>query len=217
MIKAVIFDLDGVILDSEPLHFEADRLAMRDYGMEIPDEVLVSYVGVSGRDMWADLIASFGIPDTLEGILARQKAHKLKLLAETKLTAIAGIPELLDTLLQAGAAIGLASSSPRYFIQSIIENLGIASYFQAVASGEEVARSKPSPDVFLLAAERLGVDPADCIVIEDSAHGVRAAKAAGMYCVGYVNPTSGEQDLSLADLTVSSFCQSALLEYALGV
>jgi len=214
--KAVIFDLDGVILDSEPLHFEADRRTMSVYGGGLPDEVLISYVGVSGRDMWADLITRYGIPDTLEGVLAHQKAHKLALMAEMELAAIHGIPELLRHIREAGMALALASSSPMYYIEAVLAKLGIAGFFRAVASGEEVPRSKPSPDVFLLAAERLAVDRRDCLVIEDSAHGVRAAKTAGMLCVGYVNPTSGEQDLSGADLVVSSFADTTLYGFLKG-
>lgn len=213
MLKAVIFDLDGVILDSEPLHFEADRRTMAEYGGGMPEEVLVQYVGVSGRDMWTDLIARYGIPDTLENVLEKQKGHKLALMGQMELAAIPGIPELLQHLRAAGLAVGLASSSPMYYIRAVLHRLAIEDCFQAVASGEEVPRSKPSPDVFLLAAERLNRNPQDCLVIEDSAHGVRAAKAAGMGCVGYVNPTSGEQDLGLADIVVTSFTDAALYAY----
>lgn len=110
-------------------------------------------------------------------------------------------------------AVGLASSSPMYYIRAVLAKLGIEGCFQAVASGEEVPRSKPSPDVFLLAAERLGVQPCDCLVIEDSAHGVRAAGAAGMRSVGYVNPTSGQQDLSGADIILHSFHQAELYRF----
>lgn len=204
MLKAVLFDLDGVIVDSEPLHFEADMLTMRDYGVEISEEVLISYVGTSGPEMWAELIVQYGIPDTLPGIIARQLRHKKGLLAKAKLTAIEGIPELLRNIKGAGMRIALASSSSRFFIESVIENLGIAGYFEVVASGEEVARSKPAPDVFLRAAELLQIHPEDCVVIEDSANGVNAAKAAGMRAIGFVNLNSGVQDLSAADVIVDA-------------
>lgn len=207
MLKAVIFDLDGVIVDSEPLHLQADLLTMRDYGMELAEADFIAYVGVSGPEMWADLIGQYGIADTLDCILERQTAHKQKLLADTRLEAIPGIRELLDGAGKAGLKIGLASSSPRYFIDAVLGNLGIAGRFAAVASADDVARSKPSPDVFLKAAERLDVQPGECVVIEDSGHGVCAAKAAGMRCIGYINPTSGVQDLRRADAVVESICQ----------
>lgn len=212
MLRAVIFDLDGVILDSEPLHFEADMRTMAEYGMEISEEVLVSYVGVTGPEMWKDHIERMGIPDTLEGVIARQKAHKLMLLAETKLTATDGIPELLEAIRRLGLKTGLASSSPRYFIEAVLSNLGIDPYFQAVVSGEEVPRGKPDPAVFLRASELLGVEPEYCLVIEDSMHGICAARAAHMRCVGFRNPTSGAQDLSAADIAIGSFRDPALLD-----
>lgn len=204
MLKAVIFDLDGVIIDSEPLHFEADVLTMRDYGMELTEAVLISYVGTSGPEMWAELIGKYGIPDTLPNIIAKQLHHKKELLAEATLTAIPGVRELLECIKHSGFRIGLASSSSRFFIEAVITSLGIAGYFEAVASGEEVALSKPAPDVFLRAAELLGVKPEHCVVIEDSANGVRAAKAAGMRCIGFVNLNSGMQDLAAADLIVEA-------------
>ena len=115
---------------------------------------------------------------------------------------IKGIPELLANLKKDGIAIGLASSSEKAFIEMVLEELGIRGYFQAVVSGEEVERSKPEPEIFLRAAELLNVDPADCLVLEDSRHGVEAAKRAGMKCIGYQNPNSGPQDLSRADKIV---------------
>jgi HAD superfamily hydrolase (TIGR01509 family) len=213
MLKAVIFDMDGVIIDSEPLHFEADMLTMKDYGKELPEETLIAYVGVSGPEMWADLIPLYGLPDTLEEVIARQLAHKKELLGVMTLEAILGIPELLEQARAAGHKIAVASSSPRFFIETVIEKLGIAHYFEAVVSGEEVRQSKPAPDVFLKAAEELDVPPEYCLVIEDSGHGTCAAKAAGMACVGFFNPNSGIQDLSAADKIVDAIGKIKLEEF----
>ncbi len=204
MLKAVIFDLDGVIVDSEPLHFAADLLTAADYGAGVTEDDLFAYVGTAGPEMWADLIEKYGIQDTLEGVIARQTLHKLELLKQRRMAAIPGVMELLAEAARSGLSIGLASSSPRYFIEAMVENLGIGGYFGAVVSGEEVAQSKPAPHIFLKTASLLGVESCACLVIEDSSHGVRAAKAAGMVCVGFVNPTSGTQDLSPADMIVCS-------------
>jgi HAD superfamily hydrolase (TIGR01509 family) len=204
MLKAIVFDMDGVIVDSEPLHFAADLLTAEDYKVRVTEDDLIAYVGTTGPDMWADLIVKYGIPDTVGGVIARQTRHKLELLAKRRMVAIPGVRELLAEARNRGLRIGLASSSPRYFIEAMIENLGIGEYFGAVVSGEEVARSKPAPDIFLRTAELLGITPGACLVVEDSGHGVRAAKAAGMACVGFVNPTSGAQDLSPADIVVKS-------------
>ncbi len=202
MDKAVIFDMDGVIIDSEPIHFESDKLTMRDYGHEIPDSVLERYVGIANPEMWDELRIEYGLAASVDEIIKKQMHYKGILFGGRKLEPIRGITELLHTLDRQGVRIGLASSSPREFIRLILENLGIEKYFQAVVSGEEVHKSKPEPDVFLKAAELLQIDPADCIVIEDSPYGVQASKTAGMKCIGFKNPSSGDQDLSMADFVV---------------
>ena len=99
--------------------------------------------------------------------------------------------------------IAIASSSPRLFIEAVVEKIGIQQYFTIIVSGEEVERSKPEPDIFLKAARLLNVNPFECLVVEDSKSGTIAAKKAGMKCIGYLNLNSGEQDLSQADY----YCQ----------
>ena len=200
MIKAFIFDMDGVIVDSEPLHFEVNRRIMRDFGLEFSDEFFHAYVGITNEQMWADLIERYSLNTTIEEL--QKEDFLLKKEVFRDLQPIKGIPELLANLKKDGIAIGLASSSEKAFIEMVLEELGIRGYFQAVVSGEEVERSKPEPEIFLRAAELLNVDPADCLVLEDSRHGVEAAKRAGMKCIGYQNPNSGPQDLSRADKIV---------------
>jgi HAD superfamily hydrolase (TIGR01509 family) len=118
-----------------------------------------------------------------------------------------GILELLSNLKKEGIKIGLASSSPLETINLILEKFEIKDYFDAVISGEDLKRGKPAPDIYLKAAELLSVCPENCIGIEDSNHGVCAAKSAGMKCVGLQNTNSGNQDLSNSDLKVDSIEQ----------
>src|SRR5690554_3719398 len=200
MIKAFIFDMDGVIVDSEPLHFEVNRRIMRDFGLEFSDEFFHAYVGITNEQMWADLIERYSLNTTIEEL--QKKDFLLKKEVFRDLQPIKGIPELLTNLKKDGIATGLASSSEREFIEMVLEKLQIRGYFQAIVSGEEVERSKPEPEIFLRAAKLLNVEPADCLVLEDSKHGVEAAKRAGMKCIGYQNPNSGPQDLSRADKIV---------------
>ncbi|NLV36995.1 MAG: HAD family phosphatase [Clostridiaceae bacterium] len=207
MVKAVIFDMDGVIVDSEPIHFESDRMTMKHYGKYITDEELSRYVGVSNPDMWAELREKYQLEATVEELLETQFSYKKLLIGDRKLEPIDGIRELLEQLKGGEVRIGLASSSSREFIEFMLSNLGLAGYFEVVISGEEVQRGKPFPDIFLKAAQGLGVEPSDCMVIEDSGHGVKAAKRAGMRCVGFVSPNSGKQDLSSADEVVCSIRQ----------
>lgn len=204
MIKAVIFDMDGVIIDSEPYHLESDKMLMKDYNKEISDDELYNYVGVSSLDMWTELRDKYKLTATIEELLEKLIHYKKCIFCNRKLEPIDGIIELLTDLKNRGISIGLASSSKTEFIEIILNNLDIKKYFQVVISGEDVLKGKPAPDIFLKAAELLKVESANCIVIEDSGHGVKAAKSAGMGCIGFINPNSGKQDLSMSDAIVYS-------------
>ena len=202
MIKAVIFDMDGVIVDSEPIHFESDKMTMRFYEKEISDEELNNYVGVSNPTMWSEIRDKHKLTASIDELLEKQFYYKKYLIQKIKLEPIGGIRKLLEELKSCGIGIGLASSSSKEFIELILNTLGLIAYFDVIISGEDVPKSKPAPDIFLKAAEVLNVEPLHCLVIEDSGHGVKAAKLAGMKCIGFYNPNSGKQDLSLADEVV---------------
>jgi HAD superfamily hydrolase (TIGR01509 family) len=204
MIKAVIFDMDGVIIDSEPIHFESDKMTMKFYEKEISDEELNNYVGVSNQVMWEELREKYKLVASLEELLKKQFYFKKYLIGNIKLETIFGIRELLHKLKDSGIRIGLASSSSKEFIELILNNLKVKEYFEVIISGDDVQNSKPAPDIFQKAAKALNVEPSNCLVIEDSTHGVKAAKLANMKCVGFSNPNSGNQDLSSADGIVLS-------------
>lgn len=208
MTKAVIFDMDGVLIDSEPLHFESDKLTFREFGLEVTDSVLNNFVGVSNSEMWEKLRIDFDIAASVEEILEKQAAHKMKLFSGDALQPVNGVGELLTFLKDNNVTAGLASSSPMDFIMHILSGLHITEYFKAVVSGEEVDKGKPEPDIFLKAAELLGAAPEDCIVIEDSGHGIAAAKRAGMTSIAYRNPNSGSQDLSASDYVADSMAEA---------
>ncbi|MFY9426234.1 MAG: HAD family phosphatase [Caldicoprobacterales bacterium] len=203
-IRAFIFDMDGVIIDSEPLHFESDKMVMREFGVELTDEELNRYVGVANPQMWIELKDKYSIDLSVDELIEMQHMNKLKLLEDNQLETIRGIDELITDLQRKGIAVALASSSNMEFIQLVLKKLGITECFQVIVSGDDVEKGKPEPDIFLKAAELLKVRPQDCIVLEDSAHGVNAAKRAGMKCIGFINPNSGNQDLSKADKIVST-------------
>lgn len=204
MALAYIFDMDGVIIDSEPIHFEVDIETMEHYGLSITHEQLERFVGMTNPEMWAILKQEYPLTDTVEEIIEVQLASKISKLRASNLTPIDGIAQLLHELNRSNIPIGLASSSPRRFITEVLSKFQIERYFQAVVSGEEVDKGKPAPDVYYEAARQLGVAPESCVVIEDSRNGIRAAKAAGMKCIGFVNENSGNQDLSAADRIVTS-------------
>ena len=207
--KAFIFDMDGVIIDSEKLHSITKVQAIRSFGVDVreSDLNLESYVGRSAKSFFSDVIAKYPeLGDDWE-VLAKRK-HELyqKILREDPdLKPIDGIPELLERLKAKGYRIGLGSSSVMANIQLVLGRFGIMDYFDAIAAGSEVEHAKPAPDVYLLTASRLGIAPEDCTVIEDAGAGVMAAKAAGMRCIAIKNPNSGEQDFSQADMIIDSY------------
>jgi beta-phosphoglucomutase family hydrolase len=205
MVKAVIFDMDGVIVDSEPLHKEVEREMFTEFGMTISPEQQHRFTGTSNAGMWAQLKAEFKLPKELGYYVAIKEERYLKALAANgSVSLIPGAEELLKSLFNHGVPIALASSSSLTNIHLVLRKFSIGKYFKALASGEEVALAKPNPAVFLLAAQRLGVNPSNCVVIEDSTNGVLAAKAAGMACVGLQSDVSLGQNLTTAELVVSS-------------
>ena len=200
--EAVIFDMDGVLIDSEPLHFEVDQLVLRKLNIYEGKSYLERFVGYTNPAMWQIIKEEFSIESTIEELIELQMTVKLSHLEQSNYEAIEGIKELLKELQSYNVPIAIASSSPRIFIEAVIKKIQIVEYFQDWISGEEVPKSKPEPDVFLKAAELLNVNPERCMVIEDSKSGTIAAKSAGMKCIGYKNVNSGNQDLSKADLVV---------------
>ena len=213
---AVIFDMDGVLLDSEPMHRTINQALFRELGADVSDVEYAAFVGMATPLMWQSLIGSWNLAYRVEELVQLEQDRKHAAFRAAPLVPSPGLVGLLDELRAAGRRLAVASGSPRRNIDLVLDRLGLAGYFHAVVAAEEVAHGKPAPDVFLEAARRLQVPPAQCAVIEDAANGIRAAHAAGMRCVGYQNPTSGRQDLSAAHLIVDSL-GSALLHRFLGL
>jgi len=204
LIKAVIFDMDGVIIDSEPLHYEANKEIFSRLGIPVQDVPYSNYIGVSNEEMWQDLKNTFSLPYSVNELVERQNNETIKHFKKSSLKPIDGIVELLSTLKNNNFKIGLASSSPKVLIEEVLSSLNLDKYFDVYASADHVAYGKPKPDLFIYTAGLLRVIPRECVVIEDSKNGVKAAKAAGMKCIGFINPNSMNQDLSLADVKVNS-------------
>jgi HAD superfamily hydrolase (TIGR01509 family) len=201
--KAVIFDLDGVLIDSEPLHALADNQLLTESGIGTPETYFDRFVGWTNKAMWEEIKKDYNIALSTDELIALQLPLKLKLLREGDYNSVPGIIELLERIKKMEIPMAIASSSPRQFIEEVLEKIGVKQYFTLWLSGEEVERSKPEPDIFLKVAELLNVNPNECLVIEDSTSGIIAAKRAGMRCIGYKNVNSGNQNLSEADLIVS--------------
>jgi beta-phosphoglucomutase family hydrolase len=204
MFESMIFDMDGVIIDSEPIHYEINKVIFKDLQITLDDEEYRKFIGVTNTYMWTYLKEKYSLKHTLEELLENHYIKNLEYLKTCEDKPIPGITKLLEGLKKEGITIALASSSPMEFIETILKLFNIRNYFKVVISGENIRRSKPEPDIFLAAAEALGTLPENCVVLEDAMHGVRAAKAAAMKCIGYQNPNSWDQNLSEADMVIDN-------------
>lgn len=198
---AVLWDLDGTLIDSEPLLFEAERIALAEDGLALTPEVKRPLVGLGGHEVLAALAAAFGVSPDLDVWAARKRNAYLALLDEV--TAFGPTVRLAAQLAAAGVPMAVASGSPVEMIERALRSVGLSDAIAHRVSVAEVAAGKPAPDVFLEAARRLRVAPANCVVIEDAVPGVLAAKAAGMRCVAipYVTDPLDDQ-FHLADLLI---------------
>ena len=199
-INAVIFDMDGVLIDSEPFYMTQETLSFERYGVKLDKYELSRFVGTTQRSMWASIKKEFGLCEPVDVLVAQHLQQLLLAMRSEPPPSMPGVHSLLNTLNTAEITCAVASSSSSELVNIILRETSLRPCFDHVICGDDVKQSKPHPEIFLLAAEYSGVDPHSCVVIEDSHHGVTAAKAAGMFCIGLINPNSGQQDLSAADL-----------------
>jgi HAD superfamily hydrolase (TIGR01509 family) len=211
MISALVFDFDGLILDTETPDYIAWQEVYAAHGCALPPEVWAINVG-SGHlfDPYQYLEGLLGRPVDRATIRREVRQRFLGLLG-----AVAPLPGVLDYLVAApahGLRVGIASSSPRAWVAGYLEQLGLVGHFATICTADDVAHTKPEPDLYLLAAARLGVDPAQALALEDSPNGVRAAQAAGMRCVAVPNSVTRLMSLDHADLILPSLADLPLPE-----
>lgn len=203
-VRAIIFDLDGVLIDSEEAWDDARRRLVAETGGTWKDEATAAMMGMSAPEWSAYVRDELRVPLDAAEIDRRVVA----LLLDGYAAELPLLPGAVAAVRRAAAraTLGLASSSNRPVIDLVLDRAGIADRFAATVSSEEVARGKPSPDVYLACAERLGVGPADCVAVEDSRNGIRSAHAAGMRVVALPNPVfpPGDDALALADEVVGT-------------
>ena len=206
MFKGILFDMDGTLIDSEPVHCRAYQMVLEPMGHHMTYEDFGTLLGSTRPVILARIHAMFGaFPISDEEFERRVAENKNRINEAEGYPLVEGVPQMLVRMKAAGYRLAVASSSPQAYIEKVMAVLGLTEYFELLVSGETVANPKPAPDIFLKAAEELGLEPSECLVIEDSHNGVLAAKAAGMCAAAFLNPHSSAQDVSMADTAIRTF------------
>lgn len=214
MISAAIFDMDGTLADSERLGFKAWHMAADEMHIDIPHELPKTFIGFNRPTVLKKLDEYIGNMETSECLLDRHWEIRRDL-ALTELEPKPGVHKALEVLKMHGIAMAVATSSGRDITELNLARLGIRDYFNCLTCGTEVEHGKPDPEVFLASAQKLGVAPKNCIVVEDSANGVRAGHAAGMKVFlipDMVPPTDEIRSLSFRELTTMADLPQALID-----
>jgi HAD superfamily hydrolase (TIGR01509 family) len=208
MINTVIFDMDGVIIDTEPIHHHAFFTQFGELGISVPDEMYATFLGSSTRNVFQHLKRTFGLTGDLEDLLRRKRELFNKVFDEdAELDLMPGARALIEDLHRQGVQLVVASSASKATIDRVFKRFELYPYFSHIVSGEDFTESKPNPEIFNHAAALSQTPKNECIVIEDSANGIAAAKAAGIYCIGYASEHSTLQDRHLADQLVQNLSE----------
>jgi len=206
MIAGVIFDMDGVISDTQKLHARVESGLLGRYGIDIsPDEITKKYAGVNTRTFFGDILKNKLGQYDLDALM-QEKWDQMKIMAAQSVDQIEGSIELIKRLHDSGYKLAVASASNLSYVERVISSLNLNKYFIFLASGDMVIKGKPDPEIFLLAASKIGIKPEACLVIEDGTSGMKAASVANMKCIGLVNSLDREYPtknlvLSLSDIT----------------
>lgn len=203
-LQALVFDFDGLILDTELPEYLTVRAEFEAHGLELPLEEWLGIIGRADHRHWLDWLEDeLGAPlADRDAVLERRRAAHHALIRTREI--LPGVRELLTAARTEGLATAVASSSPRAWVEGHLDRLGLLASFDAVRTRDDVARAKPWPDLFLAATDAVGADPATAVALEDSHHGCAAAKAAGLFCVVAPNELTAAQDFAHADLVVDS-------------
>jgi HAD superfamily hydrolase (TIGR01509 family) len=216
-IRVVIFDFDGIIIDTETPDYEAWREAYEAHGHELGLDVWAEYVGTRAG-VWDPLghlhEKTGGLPDP-DAVNTKRKERFHAMVGEQSL--MPGVDDYIREIKERGLHLGLASSADRIWVHGHLKTHGLFEAFDVIRTADDVVHAKPAPDLYLEVLDALAVNPREAVAIEDSPHGVSAAKAAGIYCLAVPNPVTANYDLNHADVRVNSLSElplARLLEWA---
>ena len=200
----IIFDMDGVLLDSEPMHQQVIYEVFQLKNIPLDRDYIQTLTGMSAFPMWQKIKQDAQRVETVEELVQFHKDYFFQKLPELHVAPVPHVKEVLAQFKSERKHLSLASSSGRKLIEIFTEQVGIKHYFEVIMSGDDVKYSKPNPEIFLKVAEWYALPSTQFTVIEDSTNGVKAAKSAGMHCIGFQNPLSGGQNLQEADHIIHS-------------
>jgi HAD superfamily hydrolase (TIGR01509 family) len=202
-LHAVVFDFDGLVIDTEWCEYATAAAIFAEHGVELSLDLWRTFIGTTDHPHWADILeADLGRPVDRAELVPRRRLANWE--CARGLEPLPGVIELMDALVAAGVPIAVASSSPADWVVAHLEERGLLDRMVTVCSGDEVPRTKPDPALYLLAVSRLGVPASGVVAVEDSVHGVAAARSAGLRAVAVPSSLTSGMDFSSADLVVES-------------
>ncbi|CAA0256918.1 phosphatase/phosphohexomutase family protein [Tenacibaculum maritimum] len=209
-LKAVLFDMDGVIVDTEPLHKKAYFLMFDKVGITVSNDLYESYTGQSTLEICKDLVSRFKLVLRAEELVAYKRAFfKDIFFNDNDLQLMDGVLALIKDYHRNHVTLILASSASMFTINSVFDRFNLGPYFKGKLSGADLKASKPHPEIFVNAAKASGFNKDECIVIEDSTNGIKASYDAGIYCVAFKSENSKNQDYTLANKVITSYKELA--------
>lgn len=204
--EAVIFDMDGVLVNSEPFYFEVEKSLFQQLGLNISDEEHQTYQGTATDLMWKTIKQKNKLSHSVEKLVEMTDSIVTPYFQSLQeIDPMPGIKKIICAFTKRKIPLALASSSYPNVIEIILQKTGLKKYFSVIVDSQMAGASKPKPDIFLLAAKKLGISPEKCLVIEDSTNGIKAAKSAGMTCIAFAGPGSEFQNQSAADWIIKDF------------